>query len=84
MENLKPFLNQFIQFYYHDLGNSSGGSLHICLDDGNLDEGSIHFCQEYANKNNDSYGIFLARLLREFTEEELEYLYNKDWFGMQE
>lgn len=83
MENLKPFLNQFIQFYYFDLDNMSGGNLHIALDDGNLSEGNIHFCQEEAEQNNDSFGIFLCRLMREFTEEELEKLYEKDWFGMQ-
>ena len=83
MENLKPFLNQFIQFYYFDLDNMSGGNLHIALDDGNLSEGNINFCQEEAEKNNDSFGVFLCRLIREFTEEELEELYYKDWFGMQ-
>lgn len=82
MENLKPFLNQFIQFYYFDLDNMSGGNLHISLDDGNLKEVDIFFCQEEAKKNNDSFGVFLTRLMREFTEEELEELYEKDWFGM--
>ena len=79
---LSAFLNKFIQYYYFDLDNPAGGNLHVCLDDGNLSESNIAFCQEQAEKDNDSFGIFLSRLMREFTEEELEELYEKDWFGM--
>lgn len=79
MENLKPHLNQFIKFYYEELGNYAGGRLHICLDDGNLEESHIYFCQEECLKNGDSFGYFLATLMRHFTTEELEALYDRGW-----
>lgn len=83
MENLKPFLNQFVQFYYQDLGNWTGGNLHICLDDGNLEHDHVFFCLEQAQREKDSFGYFLACLMHEFTTEELEEHYKSYW-GMRE
>jgi hypothetical protein len=82
IENLKPFLNYFIQFYYKELDNSAGGLYHICLDDGNLEPDHIWYCQQECEKENDTFGIFLGLLLRSFTTEELKEMYNKDWWGM--
>ena len=79
MNRLKPFLCDFISYYRDQLGNSAGGWLHIVLDDGNLEEGHIYACQQDAEKNGDSFGYFLATLLRYFTEQELQKLYDNDW-----
>lgn len=78
----KPFLIDFIHYYYKDLGNVSGGYLHIVLDDGNIDDECIYHCQLDCEKHNDSFGFFLARLLREFTEDELQLLYDDNWWKM--
>ena len=40
-------LNDIIDYYY-DIGNVTGGSLHIVLDDNNLDHGSIEWCFNHA------------------------------------
>ena len=84
MQKFKPFLKEFIQFYYKELGNISGGYLHIALDDGNLSFSDIEFCIEECLKNNDSFGFFLGNLMLKFTEEELEAMYDDDWFGLQD
>ena len=81
-EELKPFLNNFIQYYYIELGNRAGGNLHLALDEGSLDELTIWYCQKYAEKNNDDFGYFIATLMRYFTEDELEKMYNDNWWGM--
>ncbi len=83
MEQFKPLINKFVQYYYNQLDNSAGGNFHIALDDGNLSDSDIWFCQQEAEKNNDSFGIFLGQLLRSFTEDERNELYLKDWWGMQ-
>lgn len=82
MEQFKPFIKDLIKFYYEDLGNSSGGYYHIVLDDGNNQDGDVWFCQEESEKHNDTFGIFLGRVLRMFTEEEREKMYEEDWWGM--
>lgn len=80
MKDLKPFLPQLIKFYYEDLGRLAGGSLHIVLDDGNLGADMIYHCQEFAQKEGDSFGYFLATLMREFDTEELEKMYENGWY----
>lgn len=80
----KPLLKQFIKFYYEDLENGAGGNLHIALDDGNLHDDDIYFCQEEAMKNGDSFGYFLATLMRSFKEEELEKMYFDNHWGIEE
>jgi hypothetical protein len=82
MEQFKPFIKDLIKFYYNDLGNSTGGNYHIVLDDGNIDDSCVWFCQEEAKKNNDTFGIFLGQILRMFTEDEREQMYEEDWWGM--
>jgi hypothetical protein len=82
IEKFKPFLRDFIKFYYEDLENGAGGYLHIVLDDGNVGFNDIEFSLDLAEKNGDSFGVFLARLLKEFTENELDEMYENDWWGM--
>lgn len=82
MENFKPLIKQLIKFYYEVLGNSTGGYYHIVLDDGNITDGNLSFCQQEAEKNNDTFGIFLGRILRMFTEQERKKMYEEDWWGM--
>lgn len=79
MQRLKPMLCDLIAYYRDDLGHSAGGSLHIVLDDGNLEDGHIWHCQQFAKEEGDSFGYFLATLMRYFTEDELQVLYDNDW-----
>lgn len=44
--------------------NTSGGWLHIVLDDGNIGDDSVDFCIGEAEKNCDEEAEELARLLR--------------------
>ena len=76
---LKPYLQDFVGYYYGLENNAAGGRLHIVLDDGNLEPESIWFCQEGAMKEGDTFGYFLATLLRYFTMEELEAMYKNNW-----
>jgi len=82
-DKFKPLLLDFIKIYYQDLGNSTGGNLHIALDDGNLSEGNLWFCQQLCEKNDDSFGLFLVTLMRTFTEQELEEFYDDCFWGME-
>lgn len=43
--------------------NSTGGSLHIVLDDGNWNRMSIEFCLEYARDRDDPIGEAISKLL---------------------
>lgn len=80
LENkLKPLLPELIQYYREELDNPTGGNLHIVLEDGNVDESSIWFCQEETGKKADTFGYFLATLMRSFTEDELEKYYENNW-----
>lgn len=79
-EKFKPFISDLIKFYYEDLENAAGGNLHIALDDGNLSDGNIWFCQERCEKAGDTFGYFLATLLRYFSEEEREQMYKAGWY----
>lgn len=81
-KKLKPMLNDFIKYYYEDLDNASGGHLHIALDDGNLEPDDLFSCQEFAQEEGDTFGYFLATLMREFETDELEEMYEKDHWGM--
>lgn len=79
MEQFKPLIFDFIKFYREDLENPMGGILHIAIDDGNMTDDDIWFCQEEAKKQGDSFGYFLATLLRCFTEEEREEMYENNF-----
>lgn len=83
MDYLKPFIKQLIRYYYEVLENYTGGYLHIVLDDGNVEHANILSCKEECELNNDSFGVFLADVLLEFTEEELFSLYESGWWGME-
>lgn len=78
-EKLKPFIGEFVDFYRDELNNPSGGSLHIIIEDGNVDDGFIWNFQESCKSNGDSFGYFLMCLLRYFTEEEREMLFENYW-----
>lgn len=79
MKKLKLLLLNFISFYVINLGNKAGGSLHIVLSDGNLEDDNIWFCQKFAKEHGDTFGFFLATLMRHFTKEELTLFYSKGW-----
>ena len=79
----KPLLCDLIRYYYNEIGHGAGGYLHIATDDGNLHEGNISFCQDLCKEHSDDFGFFIATLMRYFTEEELEKMYDSDWWGME-
>ena len=83
MEKFKPYLLELIKYYYEDLGNGTGGYLHIVLDDGNIEHENINWCQNECEKHGDSFGVFLADVLMQFTEDELEDMYYDRWWKMQ-
>lgn len=82
MENFKPLVKELIKFYYEELCIGTGGDFHIVLDDGNIEDEHVWLCQEEAEKNNDTFGIFLGQVLRMFTEDERKKMYEDDWWGM--
>ena len=78
----KPLIREFILYYYEGMDNPTGGKLHIALDDGNLRDGDLDFCQEQCEKAGDTFGYFLVTLLRHFTQEEREAMYDDNHWGM--
>ena len=82
MEYLKPFIKQLIKYYYDELGNGTGGYLHIVLDDGNIEHANIIWCKNECEQNGDSFGVFLSDVLLEFSEDELYDMYEANWWGM--
>ena len=73
----KPITKELIQYYYQ--WYVVGGNLHIVLDDGNLDDEYIWYCQEQCLNKEDVLGYLIATLLRCFTLEERESMYNNKW-----
>ena len=83
IKKFKPLIKDLIQYYYnYSPDNGCGGYLHAVLDDGNIEHSSIQHHQEDCEKNNDSLGGLICDVLLEFTEEELEEMYNSDFWGM--
>ena len=83
MKQFKPFIKDLIKYYYElSPENGAGGNLHIVLDDGNIEHSYIYLCQEDCEKAGDTFGMFLADILLLFTEDELDDMYNADWWGM--
>ena len=84
MEKFKPFINELIQYYYVLIPDTGcGGHLHIVLDDGNIEHSNISWCRNQCEEAGDTFGMFLADILLLFTEEELQEMYDKDWWGME-
>jgi len=82
LDIFKPLIFDLIKYYVKDLDNPTGGSLHIALDDGNLCDDNLFFCQGFAKDAGDTFGYFLATILRHFTEDERESMYEAGW-GME-
>jgi hypothetical protein len=62
-----PDVVPFLSAYREKPGNSSGGSLHIVIDDGNYANGHIEFCREYAAERGDADGVELADMFSKLT-----------------
>jgi hypothetical protein len=82
----KPIILDLIKYYYDEspcddgsTGNSTGGYCHIALDDGNLSDENLYFCQEECLKHNDGVGYLIATILRHFTEDERDNMYEGNW-----
>lgn len=54
-------------WYYRQPGNSTGGSLHVVLDDMNTESCHVRFCMEWALEHGDIAGFFLAWTLLTMT-----------------
>jgi len=83
MDNLKkfkPLIYELIEFYVKELDNPNGGNYHILLYDGNIE--NIWDCQQWAEENGDTFGIFLGRILRMYSQEQLEEMYEDGWGGI--
>jgi hypothetical protein len=62
--------------YYSLDGNSSGGNLHIVLDDGNIENSSIEFCMKKCIENNDLLGLELCQMLLSASKTQRKKIYN--------
>jgi hypothetical protein len=83
IEIFKPRIRDLIKLYYEKTPeNGAGGHLHIVLDDGNIEHANILWCREGCQKAGDKDGVFIANVLLCFSEEELQDMYDKDWWGM--
>lgn len=78
-DKFKPIINELVQYYYEYLNNSSGGNLHIALDDGNLSDEHIWSCQRMCLDSGDQIGFLIGAILRCFPEEEREQMYKNYW-----
>lgn len=78
----KPYLKDLIAYYYEMPDKSAGGRCHVVLDDGNISNELILWCQNQCEEAKDTFGYFLCDILLEFKEEELEEMYEEDWWGM--
>lgn len=58
-----PQLIEECKKYYAMPNNSTGGNLHIVLDDENIKDNHIKFCIETAESNGDKAGVMLGKLL---------------------
>lgn len=78
----KPVVKELIQSYYRLPENAAGGCLHIFLDDGNIDIHSLRACQAVCEEQGDTFGFFLCDVLAEFDMDDLEAMFELDWWGM--
>lgn len=75
MNKYIPFVKDLVLYYYNELDNSTGGYLHIVLDDGNTEKENILWCRNECENNSDTFGIFLCDVLMCCSESELVELY---------
>lgn len=78
-DKLRPCILDLIHYYYDELGNCTGGNLHIVLDDGNIEHHNIFWCQELCKKEGDEIGYLIGTILRTFPENELEEMWESGW-----
>lgn len=79
LQKLKPFLPELIEYYREVLGFQDGGNLHIILDDGNTSHTHVWHCQQNCANNDDTLGSLITHLMRLYTEDELNDMYERDW-----
>lgn len=78
--NGRPTVDQVLPWvldYYVQPGNEMGGSLHIVLDDENLHRGHIEWCRDYARREGDVFGEWLAGILLQLTMSQLRRLVDR-------
>lgn len=62
VELLASTLPYLVRYWYEHPNHSTGGILHLVLDDGNFDDESLEFCRDLAKKDT-SLSAPLARLI---------------------
>ena len=58
-----PTILPLIKTYYSMPGNSTGGNLHIVLEDGNTGDAAIRYCLNQCLGSSDDAGIKIAWML---------------------
>jgi hypothetical protein len=71
-----------LKFYKHE-ENSSGGPLHIVLDDGNIATHHVTWCAEQARREGNSEGEEIATLMAQMTLTQRRKLYRMSWSILQ-
>lgn len=79
IEQLKPVVCALIAYYYQLPDNELGGLLHVVLDDGNVSSEDIWHGQKRCAAHDDELGYLIGLLLRHYTEDEREHMYNNGW-----
>lgn len=74
-------LTALIHLYYDgEMGTegerSTGGNLHITLDDGNVSGGNVLFCLRQAEREGDVLGVLIAEALLDYSADERERIVN--------
>ncbi len=68
---------ELIKNYYLKENNTTGGNLHVVLDDGNMEDYFVKSCIKRAEKDNDIDGIKIGKELLKLSLEEREEIYNQ-------
>ena len=62
-----PEVLPLVLAYLRTAGNSTGGSLHIVLEDRNLEESSVRWCRDRAAATGDEDGVQIAEAMLAMT-----------------
>lgn len=68
-----------VDHYYEEMGNSTGGPLHIVLDDYNYEDDSIKHCFQTCQEINDPFGMAICETLMLLPEDLREYILEERW-----
>lgn len=69
-----------IDYYYDVMGFSTGGPLHIVLDDYNLEDGHILSCKKHCIEIKDAFGMLICEALLKLPEDKREAIFEHRWY----